>query len=153
GIDPAPILIPVIELLTEGIGAAEKAGRALLGPSAHPLWIKALRRAPADAIEFSLQELRSPDQREPGVSVIWCPASHLAASPRPWVRLLGVTNRTWPRATAEDPLLPDHIVAHRVLDPDPISARDRRAFQIITARASGACVISRSRRDAQGKPM
>lgn len=153
GIDPTPILLPVIELLAEGIGAADKAGKALLGPSAHRLWIEALRRAPADAIEFSLYELRLPDQCDPGVSVVWCPASHLAASPRPWVRLLGLTNRNWPRATAEDPLLPDHILAHRVLDPDPIPARDSRAFQLITARASGACFISRSRRDAQGKPI
>jgi hypothetical protein len=112
-----------------------------------------LRRAPAEALEYSLQELRVPDGRDPGVSAVWCPASHLAGAPRPWVWVIGMTSRAWPRAQTEDPILPDHILAQRTLDPDPISERDRRAFAVIMRGASGGSILSRSRRDAQGKPL
>ena len=147
--DPRPLIIPVLELLAKGPEIAVEAGEALLGAAARSLWIEALRRAPPKALEFSLQELHLPDGRDPGSSVVWCPASHLVGAPRRWVRLLGLTSRSWPRRAAEDPLLPDHLSRHR-LDPDPITERDRRAFARITAHATGACVLSRSRRDAQG---
>jgi hypothetical protein len=152
GLDPKPILMPVVELLANGPAVAEQAGEMVLGSSsAKALWIEALRRAPAEAFEFSLQELRVPDGRDPGASVAWCPASHLAGAPRPWVRLLGLTSRSWPRPAAEDPLLPNHILPRQKLDPEPITMRDRRAFEVITRMASSGCVLSRSRRDAQGK--
>lgn len=150
GIDARPILIPVLELLAQGPDAAEQAGVMLLETSAHALWSEALRRAPPKALEFSLEELRLPDGRDPGACAVWCPASHLAAAPRPWVRLLGVTTRSWPRRAAEDPLVPGHVLPRGILDPDTVTAQDRRAFQIITAHASGGCVLSRSRRNAQG---
>ena len=122
----------------------------LLGTAARSLWAEALRRAPTRALEFSLRELRLPDSRDPGASAVWCPASHLAAAPRPWVRLLGMTTRSWPRRVAEDPLIPGHILARRTLDPDPATEQDRRSFQLIIGHASGGCVLSRSRRNAQG---
>ncbi len=150
GVDPRPILIPVLELLAQGPDAAEQAGVMLLETPARALWREALRRAPPEALEFSLHELRLPDGRDPGACAVWCPASHLAAAPRPWVRLLGVTTRSWPRRAAEDPLIPDHVLPRGILDPDPVTTQDRRAFHIITARASGGCVLSRSRRNAQG---
>jgi hypothetical protein len=146
GLDPRPLLMPVMELLALGPEVAEQAGEALLGATARSLWIEALRRAPAEALEFSLQELRVPDVRDPGSSVAWC----LAGAPRRWVRLLGLTSRSWPRRVAEDPLLPDHILPHQRLEADPITDRDRRAFELIMVRASGGCVLSRSRRNAQG---
>jgi hypothetical protein len=149
-IDPRPILIPVLELLAQGPDAAEQAGVMLLETSARTLWSEALRRAPPKALEFSLQELRLSDGRDPGACAVWCPASHLAAAPRAWVRLLGVTTRSWPRRAAEDPLMPGHILSRGILDPDPVTAQDRRVFRIITAHASGGCVLSRSRRNAQG---
>jgi hypothetical protein len=148
--DPRPLIIPVLELLAKGPGIAAEAGEALLGAAARSLWLEALRRAPPEAVEFSLQELRLPDGRDPGSSAVWCPVSHLVSAPRRWVRLLGLTSRSWPRRGAEDPLLPDHILCRHRLDPDPITERDRRAFARIIAHASGACVLSRSRRDAQG---
>jgi hypothetical protein len=46
--------------------------------------------------------------------------------------------------------VPDHFLSRHVLDPDPASDQQRRAFEIIRARATGACVISHSRRSAQG---
>ncbi|RRH90105.1 hypothetical protein EH240_33415 [Mesorhizobium tamadayense] len=150
GIDPRPILTPVLEMLANGLAAARQAGTILLGTSARVLWSEALRRAPAKALEFSLQELRLPDGRDPGACAVWCPASHLAAAPRRWVRLLGMTARSWPRRAAEDPLIPSHVLSRGTFDPDPVTAQDRRAFQVITAQASGGCILSRSRRNAQG---
>jgi PD-(D/E)XK nuclease superfamily len=150
GVDPRPIVMPVLELLARGPKAAEQVASMLLGTAARALWTEALRRVPAEALEFSLQDLRRPDGRDPGSSAVWCPASHLAGAPRPWVRLLGMTSRSWPRRAAEDPLIPAHILPRRVLDPDPVTEQDRRAFTLITSHATRGCVLSRSRRNAQG---
>lgn len=150
GLHPRDILMPILELLAKGPTIAAQAGDVFLGVAAKSLWIEALRRAPPEALEFSLQELRLPDGRDPGSFVVWCPANHLVGAPRPWVRLLGLTSGSWPRRAAEDPLLPDHILSRHKLDPDSVTNRDRRAFEFITARAAGGCVLSRSRRSAQG---
>ena len=150
GADPRPLVVPVLELLAKGPGVAEEAGEALLGAAARSLWIEALRRAPPEALEFSLQELRLPDGRDPASSAAWCPVSHLVGAPRRWVWLVGLTSRSWPRRATENPLLPDHILSRHRLDPDPVTERDRRAFARIVVRATGGCVLSRSRRDAQG---
>jgi hypothetical protein len=150
GVDPGPVLMPLLKLLAGGAGHATQAGELVLGSGARLLWNEALRQAPAKALEYSLQDLRLPDDRDPGASAVWCPASHLAAVPRPFVRLLGMNARSWPRRTAEDPLLPSHILPGHLFDCDPITDADRRAFQVITAQASGGCVLSTSRRNAQG---
>ncbi|MFL6603054.1 MAG: PD-(D/E)XK nuclease family protein [Steroidobacteraceae bacterium] len=139
-----------LELLSQGVTGAYEAGEAFLGPSARLLWERALRSAPADALDVSLQALRLTDDSEAGTSIVWCPATHLVGAPRPYVWLLGLTSGTWPRRSREDPLLPDHLLSRKLLDPDPIGERQRRAFDLIRARASGACFISRSRRSAQG---
>jgi hypothetical protein len=150
GADVRPIVMPVLKQLAKGPGAAHHVGGLLLGSAARSLWTEALRRAPPQALEFSLQELRLPDGRDPGASVVWCPASHLAAAPRRFVRLLGMTTRSWPRPAGEDPLIPTHILPRNSLHADPITDQDRRAFDVITAHADGGCVLSRSRRNAQG---
>lgn len=150
GGDPKPIVMPVLQLLAKGPEAAAQAGAMLLGKAARALWTEALRRAPAEGLEFSLLDLRLPDGRDPGASAVWCPASHLAGAPRPWVRLLGMTSRSWPRRTAEDPLIPAHILPRAVLDPDPVTEQDRRAFAVITRQAASGYVLSQSRRNAQG---
>lgn len=150
GVDVRPIMMPVLDLLARGPEAAPRAGAVLLGTAARALWTEALRRAPAEALELSLQDLRLPDGRDPGSSAVWCPASHLAGAPRPWVRLLGMTSRSWPRGAGEDPLIPTHILPRHMLDPNPITEQDRRAFVVITDHASRGCVLSRSRRNAQG---
>jgi hypothetical protein len=150
GVDPRPLVIPVLELLAQGLKAAVQAGTMLLGDAALGLWRDALRRAPPEALQYSLQDLRRPDGRDPGSSAVWCPASHLTEAPRPWVRLLGMTSRSWPRYTAEDPLLPAHVLPRSALDPDPATEQDRRAFALITAHATLGCVLSSSRRSAQG---
>jgi hypothetical protein len=150
GVDPRPFLLPALELLSQGPLVAASAGEEFLGAGAQAIWSEALRRAPATALEFSLQELRAPDGRDPSASVVWCPASHLAGAPRPWVWLCGMTSRSWPRRAAENPLIPDHILRRQVLDPNPVNEQDRRAYAIISACATSACVLSQSRRSAQG---
>ncbi len=150
GIDVRPMVTPILEHLAKGPSAAEAVGSLLLGSAARALWVEALRRAPPQALEFSLQEMRLPDGRDPGACAVWCPASHLAAAPRRFVRLLGMTTRSWPRRAGEDPLIPSHILPRVVLDPVSITERDRQAFEAITAQADGGCVLSRSRRNAQG---
>jgi hypothetical protein len=150
GVDVRPLLMPVLEVLAKGPDAADAAGGLLLGRAARALWVEALRRAPAEALEFSLQELRLPDGRDPGACAVWCPANHLAAAPRRFVRLLGLTTRSWPRRTGEDPLVPSHILSREALESESVTEQDRRAYAIITARTDGALVLSRSRRNAQG---
>jgi hypothetical protein len=150
GVDVRPMLTPMLEELAKGPSVANHVGTMLLGTAARALWTEALRRAPPQALEFSLQELRLPDDRDPGACAIWCPASHLAAAPRPFARLLGMTTRSWPRRAGEDPLIPTHILSREELDSDPITDKDRREFDVITAHAAGSCVLSRSRRNAQG---
>lgn len=147
------MLMPILEVLTSGAAAAERAGEMLLSRTAKMLWLRALRSAPPHALEFSLAAMHVRDDRDPCASVVWCPASHLLGAPRPWVRMLGLNSGQWPRRTAEDPWLPDHVLPHRTLDPDPITEQDRRAFERLRARASGGCVLSRSRRDAQGRAL
>lgn len=143
-------LLPALALLAKGKQAAGDAGAAILSGRARSLWDEALRQAPADALDLSLRRARLPDRRDPSASVVWCPADHLANAPRPFVRLLGLTSRCWPRPHADDPLLPHHIVARADLAPVSVPERDRRAFRIIVSQSSGECVLSHSRRNAAG---
>src|SRR5262249_5027297 len=115
GVDVRPMIGPVVEQLATGPSAADHVSDLCLGRPARALGREALRRAPPQALEFSLQELRLPDGRDPGACVVWCPASHLVAAPRPFVRLLGMTTRSWPRRAGEDPLIPSHILSREML--------------------------------------
>jgi hypothetical protein len=149
--DYAAIVIPIVTLLARGVAAAEQAGALLMRGMAAKLWADALRAVPAEALELSLQELRVSDTKDPGNCVVWCPASHLVGAQRHWTRLLGMTGRSWPRQVTEEPLLPDHIVCQRVLNPISVPDRDRRAFEIIRDGARRSLVLSYSRRDAEGR--
>jgi hypothetical protein len=150
---PGPIVMPVISIISRGPDAAEEAGSLLLGKRAAALWVEALRKAPARALLLSLEELRLPDRRDPGSSVVWCPAHHLVEAPRSHVLMLGLNARSWPRRGGEDPILPSHIISGGMLDPTWTTQQDRENFRIILERASIACVLSSSRRDAQGKSL
>src|SRR3546814_6977640 len=79
------------------------------------------------------------------------PASALAASPRKFVRLLGLTSTGWPRRISEDRLLSDHIVPVGELDPLPVTAADRRDFETILCTTTEQVVLSRARRDREGR--
>lgn len=144
------VLLPRIDALARGISAAVELGEQFLDKPALALWRQAMRAAPAEAIELSLQTLRVADGRSPGANVVWAPAAHLAGAPRPHVRLLGLTGRAWPRSTLEDPLLPDHIMPRYRLEPVPRPELDVRLFEVLCAQARGSLVLSRSRRSAEG---
>ncbi len=149
-IDPKPIVLPLLSLLEKGADGADGAADAFLRGRSRRLWERATRAAPAAALELTLKTIRIEEDHDPADSIVWCPAWQLAAAPRPWVRLLGLTSRGWPRWFGEDPLLPDHIVRAAELDPDPPAIADRRVFGIISALVTGGIAASRSRRNAQG---
>ncbi|WP_375461444.1 PD-(D/E)XK nuclease family protein [uncultured Enterovirga sp.] len=149
-LDPRSVVLPLLAILEKGSAAAEDAANAFLRGRARRLWERATRAAPAVALELTLRTLRIPDEHDSADAVVWCPAWQLAAAPRPWMRLLGVTSRGWPRWFSEDPLLPRHIVSTEELDADPPTIGDRRAFRVIGSQAAAGLVLSRSRRNAQG---
>ena len=95
--------------------------------------------------------MREDDGLEACASVVWMPASYLAASPRRYVRLLGLNSSRWPRRLAEDRLLSDHIISRTQLDPLPTAEADRRDFQTILATTEREVVLSFSRRDSDGR--
>lgn len=150
GASAEEILLPRLALLAHGVGAAFAAGEAFLDGEALGLWRQALRAAPPEALELSLRDLRLPDGVSPGAAMTWGPAAHLAAAPRPFVRLLGLTGRAWPRAGAEDPLLPEHVLSRARLEALSRPEEDERLFGLIHAHAVGGLVLSRSRRSAEG---
>ena len=119
GNDHSPALAAIIELLAQGIEAAEEAGETLLHGQVRAIWRKALAASPAASLDLTLETLKQDDGLDACVSVCWMPASALAASPRRFVRLLGLNSARWPRSVAEDRLLSDHIVPMAELDPLP----------------------------------
>ena len=148
--DLEPTLMPLLRLFARGPLAAAEAGTLLLRGRSRNIWQTALRAAPPHAIELTLQNIRLTDESDAADSVVWGPATHLAASPRRWVRLLGLTSGGWPRSAIEDAILPDHVIPAQQLDPDPVAEADRRCFSVIAGSATGGLVLSRSRRNAQG---
>jgi hypothetical protein len=143
-------LVPMLEVLAAGLANAEQAGKTFLDGASLGLWKDALRNAPPAAVALSLESLRIRDARDPANSVVWSPASHLVGMPRPWMRLLGVAGRTWPRSESEDPLLPDHILSRRRLLPVSVAERDRRSFELLLRCRAEEVVVSRGRRSADG---
>src|SRR5690606_32061463 len=103
-------LLPVLELLAGGISEADRAGRRLLRGPALSCWPAALRMPTSQAIELLLEALRVDDGQEPGNTIVWGPAHHLAGAPRKHVRLLGLEANAWPRRAIEDPLLAEHLL-------------------------------------------
>jgi hypothetical protein len=145
------ILFPALDLLAAGTDQAAAAAELFLRGGARLMFRGALARAPASALEASLGSLRQPDDVEPGSSIGWMHASALASAPRPYVWLLGLNARTWPRGGAEDPLLPDHVIPSSELDPLAVVQADRAAFHGIRATTTVALVCSASRRGATGR--
>ena len=142
-------MLELVTLIARGTDAAAEAGTLLLTGQSRLLWEAALRIAPAEAIHLSLGDLRLPDALDPANSIAWCPAAHLAASPRPFVRMLGLTSGSWPRRESEDPIIPDQILPRRELETVSITERDRQIYDIIRS-ASAGLWLSRGRRSAAG---
>ncbi|MBO1022876.1 PD-(D/E)XK nuclease family protein [Methylobacterium sp. SD274] len=151
GADHAPQLGAIIRTLGGGLHRAEEIGREILPKSALRVWLKAMENGPAVAIPITLNGIRIDDSAQAPAAIAWMPASALSASPRPFVRLLGLTSRAWPRLASEDRLLPDHIIHSTQIDPLPIGIADRRDFETILATTRSEIVLSRPRRDGEGR--
>ena len=141
----------LIETLDHGINAADEIGETILSGRALAIWRRALQEGPARALDVSLSAIRVDEDLDPNGAIIWCSAADLAACPRPFTRLLGLTSRGWPRTDSEDPLLPAHVIDPAILDPVPVPERDRRDFQTICRATARHLVLSRSRRDAEDR--
>ncbi len=151
GIDHTSELRAIIDKLNGGTAEAAAIGQAFLSGGALRIWKKALLAGSAAAIDLTIDGLRQEDLSEACVSVAWMPAAALAASPRKFVRLLGLTSTGWPRRISEDRLLSDHIVPTGELDPLPVTAADRRDFETILRTTTTQVVLSRARRDKEGR--
>jgi PD-(D/E)XK nuclease superfamily len=150
-VDHTPELQVLVALLLQGVDSAAAAGDALLRGRSLAIWRKALAAGPAASLELTLGSMREDDGLQACASVAWMPASYVAASPRRYVRLLGLNSSRWPRRLAEDRLLSDHIVPRAQLDPLPAAEADRRDFQTILATTEHEVVLSYSRRDSGGR--
>lgn len=151
GLDHVPTLRTAVDLLIKGPDVALEIGDAFLKGRSLAIWRKALMAGPAASIDSTLEALKQDDGLEACVRVAWMPASALAASPRRFVRLIGLNSSRWPRGIAEDRLIPNHIIPTAELDPLPVNLADRRDFETILATTSGEVVLSRARRDSDGR--
>lgn len=151
GRDHRATLRMIVNQLGAGTIAAIDTGEALLTGKALAYWRKALLAGPADSLDLTLERLRQDDGIDPAAAVAWMPADALAATPRRFVRLLGLNSGRWPRRAGEDRLLPDHIIPTERLNPLPPDAADRRDYETILATTSDEIVLSRARRDSEGR--
>jgi hypothetical protein len=142
-------LLPILEDLARGIPSAELVGGRLLKGAALTLWRNALRMAPPQAIELSLQALRVADGLEPGNAIAWGPARHVAAAPRAYVRLIGLDANAWPRRSYENPLLPQHLLGQPRLPSAEATERDQIMHDIIVGQST-SYTLSRAYRSATG---
>jgi hypothetical protein len=149
-LDPARAILPLLDTLARGPSASGEAAGLFLRGRSLQIWEAATRSAPPDALELSLRNVRLPAETDAADSIVWCTARDLAAAPRPHVRLLGLTNRSWPRNAGDDPIVPSHVLSPDEFDVDPVGRADRRHFGIILEGASGSVVLSRCRRGSQG---
>lgn len=151
GGDHRSLLLEIIRTIGQGLNSASEIGKGLLRGRALSIWQKALAEGPPAALDVTLVGLRIDDHLEPEASIVWAPASALAAVPRPLTWLVGLTSRSWPRRPGEDPLVPDHVISSGRLDPLPIHHADRRDFRTICAMTSREIVCSRARRDSEAR--
>jgi PD-(D/E)XK nuclease superfamily protein len=142
-------LLPILEDLAGGIASADVVGRRLLKGPVLTLWRDALRMAPPQAIELSLQALRVADEREPGSSIVWGPARHVASAPRAYTRLIGLDANAWPRRTNENPLLPQHLLGQLRLPSAEAAEADQITHDIIVGQSTNY-TLSRAYRSATG---
>ena len=149
--DHGPALGNIITLLGKGIEAAEETGETLLHGRVLTIWRKALLLGAAASLDLTLETLKQDDGLDACNSICWMPADALAASPRRFTRLLGLNSSRWPRGISEDRLLSDHIIPTAELDPLPVAEADRRDFKTILATTESEVVLSRARRDNDGR--
>ena len=151
GKDHRPLLREIVETVSKGLDSAGSIGELLLSSQALSIWRQALAEGPPAALDVILAGLRVDDHLEPEAAILWAPASAVAAVPRPFTWLVGLTSRSWPRRAGEDPLLPDHVITAARIDPLPVHQADRRDFRTIWDMTTNELVCSRARRDSEGR--
>lgn len=152
--DGTETLREIVRLVNRGLRRqedAEEAGEALLSGQALAIWRQALANGPATVVDQTLERMRKDDSEDPTTSVVWLPAAHLVAAPRPFVRLLGLNSGAWPRRSVEDPLLPRHFVAPDRLDPMPAARTDRAHLDMLLSSSSTSVVLSFARHGTDGQ--
>lgn len=130
-----------------------RAGENLLKDAALTLWKRALKSASAASFEQTIAGISLQEPPEFCERVAWMPAKSLAASPRRYVRLLGLNSRHWPRENTDDRLLtgPGLEDAAKELDPLPVADADRRDFATICKTTADTVICSFARHDGEGK--
>jgi hypothetical protein len=149
--DHTPLLRTAVELLSGGTAAAVELGEQVLRGRALSIWRRALVAGPPASLLATIDGMRQDDGRDACTSVTWMPASVLAASPRRFVRLLGLNAGVWPGANVTDGLLPEHVVPAAQLHPLPRGVSDRTAFDAIVATTTAQVVLSFARRNDEGR--
>jgi hypothetical protein len=130
-----------------------RTGDNLLKDAALTLWKRALKSASAASFEQTISGISLQEPPEFCERVAWMPAKSLAASPRRYVRLLGLNSRHWPRENTDDRLLtgPGLEDAAKALDPLPVADADRRDFSTICKTTNDCVICSFARHDGDGK--
>ncbi len=114
------------------------------------LWRDALRMAPPQAIELSLQALRIADGREPGNSIARGDLQVTQRQPLARMsRLIGLDANAWPRRSSENPILPQHLLGHIRL-PSAEAGQNDQAMHDIIVDQSQSYTLSRAYRSATG---
>ncbi len=132
-----------------------RTGEKLLKGAACTLWKRVLKVAPAASFEQTISGISLQEPPEFCERVAWMPAKSLAASPRRYVRLLGLNSRHWPRENTEDRLLtgPGLEDAAKTLDPLPVADADQRDFTTICKTTTDCVICSFARHDGDGKAL
>ena len=151
GVDHTAELERLVVSLQRGAEGAGEIGEALLEGRALAIWRKALLAGPAASLSLTIEAMKVDDGLEAAITLAWMPASAAAATPRPFVRLLGLNSSRWPRRLAEDRLIPEHVLAGEMLDPLPAAAADRRDFETLLRVTERQVILSRARRDSDGR--
>jgi len=141
----------VVTILNSGLKAAEEAGETFLTGLARQVWRQALADGPSATIDQTLAQMRQADDSDPTTSAVWLAASQLTAAPRAHVCLLGLNSGAWPRSSAEDPLLPNHVIPTGMLDPIPTTFLDRAHFRTIIRTTPSQVVLSHARHGSEGR--
>jgi hypothetical protein len=151
--DVRDVLDPVVTALAAGVGAAPSLGRRFLSEEGRILWNRALQNGPASALDHTLRGMRVRTAGSSLDSVCFMSAQDLVASPRKFVRLIGLHSGAWPRKQSEDPLIPEYIVPTRRLTPMSVAELDRRDFGSIIATTSESVIFSWPRLDGEGREL
>ena len=99
GKDHRPLLREIVETVSKGLDSAGSIGELLLSSQALSIWRQALAEGPPAALDVILAGLRVDDHLEPEAAILWAPASAVAAVPRPFTWLVGLTSRGEPAKT------------------------------------------------------